>query len=159
MELVLRSAAFADGDPIPRCYTGEGDDISPPLEWAGAPPETRSYVLIVDDPDAPDPARPRTTWVHWVLFNVPPDASALAENCAAAGLPSGAAQGLNDWGKPCYGGPLPPVGCHRYLHKLYALDTRLSAPARPTKAAIERAMAGHVLASAVLVGTYQKHPH
>jgi Raf kinase inhibitor-like YbhB/YbcL family protein len=156
MTLKLTSSAFADGDAIPRKYTCQGADVSPPLAWEGVPAGTKSLVLIVDDPDAPDPKAPRMTWVHWVLYNVPADAKALPENAARTGLPKGTAVGLNDWNRADYGGPCPPIGRHRYFHKLYALDAALTALTRPTKADVVRAMAGHVLAETQLVGTYQK---
>jgi Raf kinase inhibitor-like YbhB/YbcL family protein len=152
----LTSPAFADGGAIPRRYTCQGADVSPPLAWDGVPAGTKSLVLIVDDPDAPDPKAPRMTWVHWVLYNLPADATGLAEDAGRAGLPAGTAAGLNDWKRADYGGPCPPIGRHRYLHKLYALDAVLTALTRPTKAEVEQAMAGHVLAEAQLVGTYQK---
>lgn len=151
----LSSTAFAQGDNIPRRYTCEGDDIAPALFWSGVPERTLSLVLIVDDPDAPDPAAPAVTWVHWVLVDIPPGAATIPEG--AQPLPEGCRHGLNDWHRTGYGGPCPPVGRHRYFFKLYALDTRLPGLHRPTKADIERAMQGHVLAQAQLVGTYQKH--
>ena len=110
--------------------------------------------MIVDDPDAPDPAAPAMTWVHWVLYDIPPSATGLPEG--GKPLPGGAREGLNDWRRTGYGGPCPPVGRHRYFFKLYALDTLLPALRTPNKAELERAMQGHVLAQAVLVGTYQK---
>jgi Raf kinase inhibitor-like YbhB/YbcL family protein len=154
MTLRITSTAFADGARIPAKYTCEGEDLSPPLEWSGVPQGTKSLVLIVDDPDAPDPKAPRMTWVHWVLYDLPPDAHGLAEGVSA--LPPGAKSGLNDWKRTGYGGPCPPIGRHRYFHKLYALDTKLSGLAKPTKANVEAAMRGHVLAEAQLMGTYQK---
>jgi len=154
--LTLRSSAFTDGGEIPARYTCEGDDLAPPLEWAGVPDTARSLVLIVDDPDAPDPQAPRMTWVHWVLFNLPPKTTGLPEGAVAATLPPGTEQGRNDWKKTGYGGPCPPIGRHRYFHKLYALDTTLSLPAGPTKAAVEAAMEGHIIGQAELVGTYRK---
>lgn len=156
MTLTLTSTAFADGAAIPRKYTCEGDDISPPLAWSGAPPGTQSLVLIVDDPDAPDPAKPQRVWVHWVLYNLPPDSTGLAEAVAEDALPQGTEGGLNDWGRTGYGGPCPPIGRHRYFHKLYALDVRLEGLETPRKAAVEAAMKGHVLAEATLMGTYIK---
>jgi Raf kinase inhibitor-like YbhB/YbcL family protein len=113
-------------------------------------------VLIVDDPDAPDPAAPRMTWVHWVLYNLPPDTAGLPEGVSKADLPVQAAEGINDWKRSGYGGPCPPVGRHRYVHKLYALDTVLSGLSKPTKAKVEAAMRGHIVAQAQLIGTYQK---
>lgn len=156
MAFQITSPAFPPHGPIPSRYTCEGPDLAPPLEWTGAPPGTRSLALIVDDPDAPDPRRPRMTWVHWVLFNLPPDATGLPEGVTADGLPPGTGEGVNDWKRTGYGGPCPPVGRHRYFHKLYALDTRLEGLRHPTKAQVEAAMEGHVLGRAELVGTYQK---
>jgi hypothetical protein len=156
MTLQLTSPAFAEGGRIPREHTCEGADTSPRLDWQGVPDGTRSLALIVDDPDAPDPAAPRMTYVHWVLYNLPPDSTGLPAALRTDQLPAGAASGLNDWGQPGYGGPCPPIGRHRYFHKLYALDTVLSGLDRPTKAQLTAAMAGHVLAEAQLVGTYQK---
>ncbi len=153
----LHSPAFEPGAEIPVRHTCEGDDVAPALRWRGVPAGTASLALIVDDPDAPDPAAPRTTWVHWVVVNLPPAASGLPEG--GQPLPPGAYVGLNDWGRGSWGGPCPPVGRHRYFFKLYALDTVLPALPRPTKAAVEHAMRGHVLATAELVGTYRKrHP-
>jgi Raf kinase inhibitor-like YbhB/YbcL family protein len=154
--LVLTSAAFTPDGPIPRQYTCQGDDISVPLSWSGLPEGTKSLALIVDDPDAPDPARPQRTWVHWVLYDIPPTATGLAEGVAAADLPAGTRQGKNDWGRTGYGGPCPPIGRHRYFHKLYALDAILPDLRQPTKRQLEEAMQGHVLASFELVGTYRK---
>ncbi|HXH04018.1 MAG TPA: YbhB/YbcL family Raf kinase inhibitor-like protein [Candidatus Competibacteraceae bacterium] len=157
MTLTLSSQAFTHGGPIPSRYTCDGNDVSPPLAWAGVPDGAKSLVLIVDDPDAPDPAAPRMTWVHWVLYNIPPSASGLGEGIAAKDLPAGTLAGLNDWQRTGYGGPCPPIGRHRYFHKLYALDVMLPDLGRPTKAALEKAMKGHVLAQAELIGTYQRH--
>jgi Raf kinase inhibitor-like YbhB/YbcL family protein len=156
MTLAIISSAFDDGGPIPREYTCEGNDTSPSLAWSGVPDGARSLVLIVDDPDAPDPQAPKMTWVHWVLYNLPPDTSGLSAEMTAAQLPSGTGEGLNDWQRLGYGGPCPPIGRHRYFHKLYALDTTLPAMEQPTKAQVEAAMDGHVIASAQLIGTYQK---
>lgn len=150
----LRSSAFAPQGEIPQRYTCEGQDIAPPLQWTGIPDRAASLVLIVDDPDAPDPAAPQRTWVHWVLYDIPATASGLPEG--GRPLPAGAHEGLNDWNRPGYGGPCPPIGRHRYFFKLYALDKPLAALARPTKAAVEQAMRGHVIAQAELVGTYRK---
>jgi Raf kinase inhibitor-like YbhB/YbcL family protein len=152
--MTLSSAAFPDRGAIPRRYTCEGEDISPPLAWSGVPPGSESLVLIVDDPDAPDPAAPKTTWVHWLLYNLPPATDELAEDLQT--LPPGTLQGRNDWRKTGYGGPCPPIGSHRYFHKLYALDCVLADLGRPTKAQLEGAMQGHVLAQAELIGTYRK---
>ena len=156
MALALTSSAFTHNSPIPKLYTCQGKDISPALEWIGLPAKTKSFVLIVDDPDAPDPAKPKMTWVHWVLYNIPTSATGLEEAVAPAALPSGTREGLNDWNHTGYRGPCPPIGRHRYFHKLYALDTVLPDLKRPTKAALETAMQGHVLAKVELLGTYQK---
>lgn len=155
----LTSSAFVDREKIPRLFTCEGDDVSPPLAWAALPPGTQSLVLIVDDPDAPDPAAPKMTWVHWVLYNIPPTASGLAESIAPEALPAGTRQGINDWKRTGYGGPCPPKGRHRYFHKLYALDTVLPDLGKPDKARLESAMRGHILGKAELIGTYQKGDH
>jgi Raf kinase inhibitor-like YbhB/YbcL family protein len=154
MSMTLTSSAFGHNQAIPSLYTCQGRDISPPLAWSGLPAGTRSLALIVDDPDAPDPAAPQRTWVHWVLYNIPPDATGLAE--AVADLPYGTCEGLNDWQRSGYGGPCPPIGRHRYMHKLYALDVLLPDLGQPVKVALERAMQGHLLGEALLIGTYQK---
>jgi Raf kinase inhibitor-like YbhB/YbcL family protein len=155
MALTLTSPAFKPGAAIPSRYTCEGENISPPLAWDGVPDGTKSFALIIDDPDAPDPKAPLRVWVHWVIYNLPPDARQLAAGADKAGLPADAAHGLNDGKKAGYGGPCPPIGRHRYFHKLYALDTRLDL-AQATKAELGAAMKGHVLAQAELIGTYQK---
>ncbi len=154
MALQLTSAAFGDGQPIPSLHTCEGQDVSPSLAWSGVPAQTQSLVLIIDDPDAPDPNAPRMTWVHWVVYDIPPDVSAIEQGIT--GAPGSARSGLNDWKRTGYGGPCPPIGRHRYFHKLYALDCMLGDLGQPTKAGVERAMHGHILAEAVLIGTYQK---
>ena len=154
MALSISSPAFAPHAEVPAQYTCEGADKSPPLAWDGVPPGTRSLALIVDDPDAPDPKAPKMTWVHWVLYNLPAGSEGLAEDVQE--LPSGTRQALNDWKRTGYGGPCPPVGRHRYFFKLYALDTELPQLEKPTKAALEQAMKGHILAQAELVGTYEK---
>ena len=156
MALSLQSPAFPHEAAIPKVHTCEGQDISPALSWVGVPAGTRSLALIVEDPDAPDPAAPKMTWVHWVLYNLPAGTPGLAEAVATADLPAGAREGLNDWKRTGYGGPCPPIGRHRYFHKLYALDTVLPDLGTPTRAKLQQAMAGHVLAEAVLMGTYQK---
>jgi Raf kinase inhibitor-like YbhB/YbcL family protein len=155
MTLTLTSPAFSNGGEIPAKYTCEGRDLSPALAWSGVPPTARSLALIVDDPDAPDPAAPRMTWVHWVLYNIPANASTLAEGTKQ--LPAGTLEGLNDWKRTGYGGPCPPVGRHRYFHKLYALDTVLPNLGQVPKAKLEAAMKPHVIAHAELIGTYEKH--
>ena len=156
MALELRSPAFEPNGEIPVRYTCDGQDVSPPLEWSGVPEGTKSLVLIVDDPDAPDPAAPRMTWVHWVLYNIPPSATGLPEGVKPSDLPPGARQGLNDWKRTGYGGPCPPIGRHRYFHKLYALSEVLPDLGTPTKAELLRAMEGKILDQAELVGTYQR---
>jgi Raf kinase inhibitor-like YbhB/YbcL family protein len=152
----LRSSSFDQGTSIPARHTCEDGDASPSLRWSGAPDSTKSFALIVDDPDAPDPAAPRAVWVHWVLYNIPADASALPESATTRSLPAGTRSGVNDWKQPIWRGPCPPVGEHRYFFKLYALDIVLPDLGRPTKAALEKAMAGHVLAKAELMGKYKK---
>jgi len=154
MSPTLTSAAFTHQGAIPTKYTCEGADVSPPLTWIDLPPGTKSLALIVDDPDAPDPAAPKMTWVHWVLYSLPPTVNGLPEGASV--LPLGTRQGLNDWRRTGYGGPCPPIGRHRYFHKLYALDTVLPDLGRPTKVMLEKAMKGHILGQAELVGTYQK---
>ena len=156
MTLMITSTAFDRNGHIPRQYTCEGPNVSPPLAFAGVPASAKSLVLIVDDPDAPDPAAPKVTWVHWLLYNLPPTVPGLTEAVSPTALPPGTREGRNDWKRTGYGGPCPPIGRHRYFHKLYALDTALPDLAAPDKAALERAMRSHVVAEAVLVGTYQK---
>jgi Raf kinase inhibitor-like YbhB/YbcL family protein len=156
MTMTITSTAFAANASIPARYTCEGDDVSPPLAWSGVPAAAKSLALIVDDPDAPDPAAPRMTWVHWVLYNLPVASGGVPEAVSAARLPAGTREGVNDWQRTGYGGPCPPIGRHRYFHKLYALDTVLPDLKRPNKAALEKAMKGHVVAEAQLIGTYQK---
>jgi Raf kinase inhibitor-like YbhB/YbcL family protein len=156
MGLKLTSPAFAQGQGIPRVHTCDGDDVSPSLAWEGIPPGTASLALVVDDPDAPDPVAPKMTWVHWILYNLPPTATGLPQGVTRAALPPGTQEGLNDWKRTGYGGPCPPIGRHRYFFKLYALDARLPDLGAATKAALEKAMAGHVRARAELVGTYQR---
>jgi hypothetical protein len=156
MALALTSTAFGPGGAIPASYTCQGKDVSVPLAWSGLPAGTRSLALIVDDPDAPDPAAPKMTWVHWLLYNIPPAATGLPEAVQPGALPAGTLQGRNDWGRTGYGGPCPPVGRHRYFFKLYALDIVLPDLGQPDKRRLERAMQGHVLAQQQLVGTYAK---
>jgi hypothetical protein len=150
----ITSAAFAEGQPIPAVYTCQGADTSPPLVFADVPADTKSLALIVDDPDAPDPDAPRMTWVHWVVYDLPPDTPGLPEGGKT--LPAGTRHGRNDWKRTGYGGPCPPIGRHRYFHHLYALDVVLPDLQEPTAARLREAMDGHVLAYAQLVGTYQK---
>ncbi|MFZ2295903.1 MAG: YbhB/YbcL family Raf kinase inhibitor-like protein [Polaromonas sp.] len=158
MSLTLTSASFPHNGLIPIRHTCDGHDHSPQLAWTGGPANTQSLVLIVDDPDAPDPEAPKMTWVHWLLYNIPPHVSELPEGVAANDLPAGTLQGINDWKRTGYGGPCPPVGKHRYFHKLFALDIRLPDLKIPSKAALEKAMQGHVLAQAELIGLYQRRP-
>lgn len=155
MSFAITSAAFSNEGEIPTRYTCEGDDCSPELEWSSAPPDTKAFVLIVDDPDAPDPKAPKMTWVHWVLFNIPASTRKLLEAVTDKELPPGTGQGINNWKRTGYGGPCPPIGRHRYFFKLYAIDTELELD-QPTKAAVIQAMKGHILAEAVLMGTYEK---
>ena len=152
MSLSLTSSAFTNGGKIPRKYTCEGDDTSPPLSWSDLPSGTRSVALIVDDPDAPDPAKPQRVYVHWVVYNIPPGTTQIGEGSAP---PSGAGTGTNDFGKQAWGGPCPPIGRHRYFFKLYALDKTLDLKSAKKKD-VESAMQGHILAQAELMGTYQK---
>jgi Raf kinase inhibitor-like YbhB/YbcL family protein len=154
--LRLFSPAFAAGGEIPRRHTCDGADVSPPLGWTGVPAAARSLALIVDDPDAPDPRNPRTTWVHWVLYDLPPAASGLAEGAKAGALPPGTREGRSDWKATGYRGPCPPIGRHRYFFKLYALDATLGDLGGPEKAQLLERMKGHVLESAELVGTYAR---
>jgi len=156
LPLILTSPAFSHGQAIPEAHTCEGDDVSPALQWSGLPDGTRSLVLIVDDPDAPDPKAPRITWVHWVLYNLPVASSGLSERVKPSQLPDGTLQGINDWKRTGYSGPCPPVGRHRYFFKLYALDSILPNLGTPTKDSLLKAMEGHVLEKAELLGTYQK---
>lgn len=152
MKLSLVSAAFEEGGKIPRKHTCDGADVSPALAWSSAPPGTRSFALICDDPDAPMGA-----WVHWVIFNLPGDARAVPEGAAPREkLECGAAQGVNDFGKIGYGGPCPPHGTHRYFFKLYALDAELDLNGRVAKERLLGAMEGHILAEARLMGKYKR---
>ncbi|MHB1241315.1 MAG: YbhB/YbcL family Raf kinase inhibitor-like protein [Gammaproteobacteria bacterium] len=156
MGLRIVSTAFASGGAIPARYTCDGADISPELAWSGVPKGAKSLVLVVDDPDAPDPSAPRMIWVHWVLYNLPPGSRGLAAAITPDALPPGTLPGTNDWKRAGYGGPCPPVGRHRYFYKLYALDVVLPDLHQPTKAQLEAAMHRHILAQAELLGTYQR---
>ncbi len=156
MAFRLTSPAFKNMEEIPTKYTCEGEDISPPLSWSDPPEGTKSFALIVDDPDAPDPKAPKVVWVHWVLYNIPAQVRELPEDADRKGLPPGTKRGLNDWKRADYGGPCPPIGRHRYFFKLYALDTELPDLGVPTKQELLRAMEGHILGEATLIGTYQK---
>ena len=156
MSIILTSPAFTHGRVIPVQHTCDSINVSPRLSWTDIPVGAKSLALIVDDPDAPDPAAPKMTWVHWLLYNIPHDAKGLAEGVAIEDLADGTLQGVNDWHRTDYRGPCPPVGKHRYFFKLYALDTVLPDMQHPTKAALEKAMHGHVLAQAELIGLYQR---
>jgi len=156
MAMTITSPVFRHEGAIPARYTCEGDDVSPPLAVGGIPSAAKSLALIVDDPDAPDPAAPKRVWVHWVMYNLPPTTKELPEGVRADALPAGTRVGKNDWGNAEYGGPCPPIGRHRYFHKLYALDTVLADLNQPNKAALEKAMQGHIIGEATLMGTYQK---
>lgn len=151
-EMKLMSSAFQQGKMIPQQYTCDGSDISPPLTWSDPPQGTQSFALIADDPDAP-----RGTWVHWVVWNIPATARSLEESVPRQeSLATGAKQGMTDFKKIGYGGPCPPSGTHRYFFKLYALDAMLNLPTGTTKAEFEKAMQGHILGRAELMGTYQR---
>ena len=150
------SSAFKHEGEIPRTYTCEGKEISPPLQWRNVPANTKSLVLIVEDPDAPDPKAPKMLWIHWVLYNIDPEVTELAENITIKNLPAGTIAGNTSWNNPHYGGPCPPIGRHRYFHRLYALDVKLPKIDNPTAENVKAAMKGHVIAEAVLMGTYQK---
>jgi hypothetical protein len=156
MTLSITSSAFEDGGAMAAKYTCEGPNISPPLTWSGVPDGARSLALIVDDPDAPDPAAPKMTYVHWVLYNLPVDCGGLKEGTTFGDLPPGTLEGTNDWQRTGYGGPCPPIGRHRYFHKLFALNVVLDDLKEPTKDVLLAAIEGHVIAQAQIVGTYQK---
>ncbi|MBZ4395452.1 YbhB/YbcL family Raf kinase inhibitor-like protein [Myxococcus sp. MISCRS1] len=157
--LVLSSPRFNDGDLIPIAFTGEGEDIAPPLRWENPPAGTKSLALIVEDPDAPDPQRPQRVFCHQVLYNIPPGARELPEGAQLDTMPPGIRVGLNDFGHQAYGGPMPPVGRHRYYFKLYALDLVLPNLGRPTRRDLLKAMEGHILGQAELIGLYEKVHH
>jgi Raf kinase inhibitor-like YbhB/YbcL family protein len=152
----LTSSAFQHNGSIPQQYTCDDADISPPLTWSDVPNETKSFVLIVDDPDAPDPAAPKMVYVHWVIYDLPASTRSLPEGTTAKSLPTGAHQGLNDFSKHDYGGPCPPIGRHRYFHKLYALDISLGDRGPLPKSKVLAAIQGHVIAEAELIGTYER---
>jgi len=152
MNMEVKSTAFQEGAMIPKLYTCDGQDISPPLSWSGVPSEAKSLALVMDDPDAP-----RGTWVHWVLFNIPPDTTSLAENLPrTASLPNGAKHGNNSWSKLGYGGPCPPGGTHRYYFKVYALDDVIALSAGITVGQLLKAMEGHILAEGQVIGRYTR---
>jgi Raf kinase inhibitor-like YbhB/YbcL family protein len=151
----IASTAFLQNEHIPSIYTCDGDNISAPLAWKDISPKAKSLALIVDDPDAPDPAFPKMTWVHWVLYNLPIESEGLSEGVSVEALPPGTKEGINDWRRTGYGGPCPPIGRHRYFFKLYALDEILPDLQEPTKAELQQAMRGHILEKAELIGTYE----
>jgi len=152
MSFELTSTAFAPGEPIPRKYTCDGENISPPLEWRDAPQNAKSFALIADDPDAPI-----GTWVHWVLYNLPGETHALPQALPSdARLPDGSQNGKNSWGQMGYGGPCPPGGTHRYFFKLYALDAALALDAGASKEQLLQAMEGHILAQTEVMGLYTR---
>lgn len=152
----LSSSAFQNMGSIPALYTCDDADLSPPLAWDDVPNGTKSFALIVDDPDAPDPAAPKMVYVHWVLYDIPASTLSLPEGTTSKTLPAGTREGKNDFGHKNYGGPCPPIGRHRYFHKLYALDTSLGDLGAPSKNDVLAAIEGHVLAEAQLVGTYER---
>ncbi|MGO8975367.1 MAG: YbhB/YbcL family Raf kinase inhibitor-like protein [Steroidobacteraceae bacterium] len=156
MALSISSPAFVNDGSVPRQYTCDGTNVSPPLQWSGVPSDAKSLVLIVEDPDAPDPEAPKTTWIHWILYNIPPSIHELPADLARHGMPAGALDGLNDWLKTGYGGPCPPIGTHRYFHRLYALSAVLPDLQRPRRSTLMQAMHGKVLAEAALVGLYAR---
>lgn len=154
--LTIRSPAFSHGGAIPAVHTCEGKDVSPALEFAGAPEGTKSLALVVHDPDAPDPKAPRIDWVHWVLYNLPAACKGLPQAVIESALPPGTLPGVTDFKRTGWGGPCPPIGKHRYFFVLFALDKVLDDLGTPTRQRLERAFAPHVLERAELIGTYQK---
>ena len=157
MSLSLTSPSFAPGGAIPARCTGEGSDESPPLAWEGAPGRTKAFAIIVDDPDAPDPAAPKRTWVHWVVSDLPASTAALPPGASGKSMPAGSHEGKNDGGDTGYSGPYPPRGRHRYVFKLYALDEPTGLREGHTKAELLKAIEGHVLDQAQLIGTYERN--
>ena len=157
MSLSLSSPSFEPGGSIPTRCTGEGRDESPPLSWQGAPKETKAFALVVDDPDVPDPAAPKRTWVHWVVSDMPASTSSLPEGASGKAMPTGSHEGANDGGDTGYSGPYPPRGRHRYFFKLYALDAPTGLSEGHTKAELLKAIEGHVLDQAELIGTYERN--
>jgi hypothetical protein len=155
-ELTITSTSFKNNEEIPIRHTCEGADVSPEVSWTGVPSRAKSLALIVDDPDAPDPAAPKKTVTHWLLYNMPTKTTTLPEGVSTDELPAGTLQGINEGQRTGYSGPCPPVGQHRYFFKLYALDAKLPDMKQPTKAALEKAIKGHVIARAELIGLYQK---
>jgi len=156
MALSISSPAFVNDGLIPRQYTCDGANVSPPLHWSGVPSNAKSLALIIEDPDAPDPEAPKTTWIHWILYNIPPNIDQLPEDLARHGIPAGALDGLYDWLRTGYGGPCPPIGTHRYVHRLFALSAVLPDLHGPRKSTLVQAMHGKVLVEAALVGLYAR---
>lgn len=152
----LTSTAFTHGEEIPVRYTCQGEEVSPPLAWSDVPAQARSLVLVVDDPDAPDPAAPQRTFAHWLLYALPPADGSLPEGVADGALPAGTRQGRNDSGDHGWTGPCPPIGRHRYFFRLHALDTALGDLGSPNRKKLLEAIEGHVIATAELMGTYEK---
>ena len=156
MSLSLTSTAFVHEGPIPPRHTCDAEDVSPELRWTDAPEGTASIALIVDDPDAPDPDAPKMTWVHWVLYNLPPDTQGLDEGVTSGALPPGTLEGMTDFGKTGWGGPCPPIGRHRYFFKLFALNSVLPDLQEPTSTTLQESMEGHTIEATELMGTYQR---
>ena len=157
MTLILKSPDFVHQGEIPKVFTCDGNDSSPALSWSGVPQNAKSLVLIVDDPDAPDPAKPKMTWVHWLLYNIPPTVTELPQAVARQGIyPQALNKAKTTGNEPVIGGPCPPIGRHRYFHKLYALDIELPDLHQPNKTQLEKAMAGHIIGQTELIGTYQR---
>ena len=156
MALTITSPAFEAGAEIPPLHTCDGKDVSPELRFGGVPQGAKSLVLVVHDPDAPDPSAPRMDWVHWILYNLPPGTRSLPQGVREGDLPAGTLQGLNDWKRTGWGGPCPPIGRHRYFFRLHALNAVLDDLGPATRQHIEREMQGHLLGTAELMGTYQR---
>jgi hypothetical protein len=156
MPLTVESPSFRHGEPLPSRFARKSDNTSPPLRWRGEPPGTKSFAVMIEDPDAPDPRAPKRTFCHWIVYDIPKIAHELAENASARGLPRGAEQGENDWGEPAYGGPQPPIGRHRYVFRVFALDTDLPRQSY-RRADFLDAIEGHVLDEAQIVGTFDAH--
>jgi Raf kinase inhibitor-like YbhB/YbcL family protein len=154
MGFQITSSSFAPNQAIPARHTSDGEDASPPLTWSDPPSGTKSFALVVHDPDAPDPRAPKRDWVHWVLYDLPASARSLDEGARA--LPRGTHEGRNDWGATGWRGPSPPIGRHRYFFELHALDCELPDLGSASRREVEAAMKGHVLGTASLVGTYEK---
>lgn len=152
----LTSTAFTHGSEIPARYTCQGEELSPPLAWSGVPSQAKSLVLVVDDPDAPDPAAPQRTFAHWLLYALPPTDGSLPEDVQDDALPKGVRHGRNDSGEAGWTGPCPPIGRHRYFFRLHALDVELPDLGTPNRKKLLEAIEGHVVATAELMGTYEK---